>query len=263
MDELAEDTDPAGDRVPEDVITAVREMSNWVGKLTATHVKRASADSPAGQDLSAVAHDTVRETRIRRGIVLSGMRLYSGRSCLDALVICQSLPDPVAPTHTLARAVFESAAWSRWLCDRKLTAEQRVARVAADELHGRSEMDKMVGEMDTAMTSRADLAAEFATAGITPANRPGYTEAVGQVLGGPISAALRLTYRMLSAHPHASSHTVLSSARQFRGVTTPFSHAAVIHLWAFHEFASYIGWEGLNEWTVWADNIKPTLTTAD
>ena len=246
--------------MPEDVITAVREMSNWVGKLTATHVKSAPANSPAGQDLAAVAHNTMRETRIRRGIVLSGMRLYSGRSCLDALEVCQSLPDPVAPTHTLARAVFESATWSRWLCDRQLTTEQRISRVAADELYGKSQMAKMVSEMDVTLTGHDELKAELDAAGITPAKRPGSTEAVGQVLGGPISAALRLTYRMLSAHPHASSHTVLSSARQFRGVTTPFSHAAVIHLWAFHEYASYIGWEGLDEWTVWADNVKPVLT---
>lgn len=241
------------------MIETVKAMSEWMTRLTITHFMQPPLSSEAGQNLDDVRHDKVREERMTNGLALAGMRFHAGRSCLDALVACQTLPDPVTPTHTLARVVFETAAWAKWLSERGLDVEQRIARIAADELHGKAEKDSIAKESGQTLTGADDFRALLRTNAITPARRPRSTEVVGQVLGSPIAPQIRMMYRLLCAHPHASSHTLLSEITQFTDPVMPFRHAAQIYMWAFFEYATFIEWEHLPEWVEWAEAAKVQL----
>jgi len=250
-------TPKSAGRVPNDALTAAREMSEWVGQLTIEGMMHPPADSPAGQDRSAVAGDEIRLDRLTRGLGVAGMRFHSGRSCLDALVVCQTIGDPVTATHSLARVVFETSAWARWLCRLDIGVEERISRMAADELYGMIETRKMMKELDVPVTYDAELRDLLATAGITPADRPHSTTVVGQVLGEEIEQQTRMLYRLLCAHPHGSSHVWLSSTPSFGEGIKPFKHACMVFLWAFWYYTQYIGWEPLPKWAEWAEAAKP------
>jgi hypothetical protein len=187
--------------------------------------------------------------------------LGEARRCLDACVIVSEMSKPDTPIHALARAAMESSAWARSLCDLSLSTEERISRIAADELHGRSEKAKLVAEYGYAADGQQMLSEELRAAGIVPTRRPGSTEVVGDVLGCESEnvAAMRLIYRNLSARPHMSSHVLLSGRGHFSGVDAPIRHAAVVWLTAAFEFNQYIGWRELPQWVAWANRVKPLL----
>ena len=165
-------SDSTNARVPQAVIDVVKEMSDWVDKLTEDDLMEPPTASVAGQDLSAVQDDEVRHRRIVVGLALTANRFLSGCSCLDALVACEALSDPVTPTHTLARVVFETAAWGRWLAARGLTTEQRISRIAADELHGILQKQEMVKEVKVRRAEEDAFRLTVQSAGISLAPRP-------------------------------------------------------------------------------------------
>jgi hypothetical protein len=241
------------------VLSVVRQFSHINPGIE--EIMEPPPDSPAGREVSAVAGDATRLDRLKHGRALSGVRLGEAGQCLDACVIVSEMPEPDTPVHALARAATESSAWARWLCDLSLSTEERIARIAADELHGRSEKAKLVAEHGYKADGQQLLSEELRAAGIVPARRPGSTEVVGHVLGSEPGdvAAMRLTYRNLSARPHMSSHVVLSGHRHFSGIHAPIRHAAVVWLTAAFEFNQYIGWRELPQWISWANRVKPLL----
>lgn len=218
-------------------------------------------DSPAGRDISAVVGETARLERLTHGRALVGIRLGEAARCLDACVVVSEMSEPDTAVHALARAAIESSAWARWLCDLSLSTEERIARVAADELHGSAEKAKLVAEYGYKAEGHGLLSEVLGAAGIVPVRRPGSTEVVGQVLGTEPSAvaAMRLIYRNLSARPHMSSHVLLSGQGHFSGVHAPIRHAALVWLTTAFEFNQYIGWQDLPQWVSWANRVKPLL----
>lgn len=218
-------------------------------------------ESPAGRDISDAGGDIARLDRLRHGRALIGIRLSEAGRCLDACVVVSELREPDTAVHALARSSIESSAWAHWLCDLSLSTEERVARIAADELHGRREKAKLVAEYGYEAEGHMLFSADLRAAGIVPVRRPGSTEVVGHVLGtAPADvAALRLIYRSLSARPHMSSHVLLSGQGHYSGVRTPIRHAALVWLTIAFEFNQYIGWRDLPQWVAWANVVKPLL----
>jgi hypothetical protein len=220
-----------------------------------------SAGSPAGRDISSVTGDAVRLNRLKHGRALAGIRLAEAGRCLEACVVVSQMSDPDTAIHALARAAIASSAWARWVCDLSLSTEERIARVAADELHGKKEKAKLIAEYGYNAEETALLTEELRAADIVPASRPGSTQVVGQMLG-PEPAdmkAMRLIYRNLSARPHMSSHVLLSGQGHFSGVDPPIRHAALAWLTTAFEFYQYIGWRDLPRWISWANRVKPLL----
>ena len=150
---------------------------------------------------------------------------------------------------------------ARWLCDLSLTAEERVARIAADELHGKKEVAKMVKEYGGVTEGVGLLRDALAAAALVPVPRPTSTSVVGQVLGNEPEAvrAMQLTYRHLSARPHMSSHVLFSAEGHFSGVVDAIRYAATVWLVSSFEFHQYIGWSDLPKWVSWANTVKPRL----
>lgn len=253
--------DDSDQRVPQQVIDTIKTLSAWTGTFEPDHLLHPAGDSRAAQDLHAVASDDVRRGRITRGLELSGMRIHSARSCLDAMVACHLLPAPDAACHSLARVTIETCAWTRWLCDQNLTTDERIARVAADELHGLRETESILREMGMSSSGESSFKATLHSAGIVPARRPGSTQAVGMALGGEIDNALRTAYRFLCAYPHASSHLFLNDSPAFTDLALPLRDAARIYMWTFHEHACYVGWPRLDDWIAWAEPAKANLAS--
>jgi hypothetical protein len=244
------------------VLSVVRQFSD--SNPDTREMMEPPLGSPAGQDISTAAGDPARQDRLKHGRALAGIRLAEAARCLDACVmLVTEMSQPDTAVHALARAAIESSAWARWLCDLSLSTEERIARVAADELHGRAEKAKLAGEYGHKTEGHGLLTKQLRTAGIAPANRPGSTEVVGQVLGPEADgrAAMRLTYRNLSARPHMSSHVLLSEQGHFSGVVSPIRAAALVWLTTAFEFNQYIGWRQLTPWIEWANRVKPLLAT--
>lgn len=247
------------DRPSSQVLDIIRQISAWMGELPLAAFMDPSETSQASADLRVVTDDPVRTTRLKYGLGLTGYRLHSGRSCLDALVASAAIPDPTTPVHVLARTIIETSAWVKWLCDMSLTVDERISRIAADELHGNTEARRLLAELGMAPSGRDELVAELEAAAIIPASRPGSTAVVGLALRPITTPALRTYYRLLSARPHSSSH-MLSAAPALAATGRPTRLCASIFMWSVFEFTQYIGWNRLPEWTAWANNVNPLLS---
>jgi hypothetical protein len=225
---------------------AVRGVVNWVSNMRIEEIATPSPVSPAGK--AEAACDGFRRERLEQARFLAAARLLNARSCLDAIHSCFELRDPAPSIHTLSRTVVENSARAHWLCDPDIDANERIARSAADELHGLDEYRKLGQRSDptwepTYRARREEFRAELISAQVEPAERPTATAISTQLLGGG-APQVEIMYRLFSITPHGSSHSLLAPLRQTGIYVEPARIAALGLMLAFDDFTKYLGWGG-------------------
>jgi hypothetical protein len=246
------------------VARAMKGLVNWICNMRVDELAKPSEGSPAEVGETSAA-DEVRRRLLANARGYAAMRILTARSCLHGVQVCFDLPDPAPACHTLCRTVIENSARANWLILRGLDADERMARAAADELHGLTEERKFTDDDEWLVGKRervTKLHEELAAAGIKPAARPPGVTVTAELLSGGKKDA-ELIYRLFSATPHGSTHLLGTASRHFGMYVEPARLATLGLMLAFDEFTTFMGWGGRATFHQWASRTYGQLRLAD